>query len=462
MDTENHICNTRFSFFIAQPIRLKSDLLNNLFENTEEKEIYNKFISKNPPKWLKNIKKYGNAYKGIDSIIIDSIEKSFLVKDLKDNKFMVNGTLDLNQVMLKEEITVHLLFDKSLRYFMLVYEIPILLNESMIDKYIKVNSNQVVKRDLYNTIRNLFVKEFEYSLISNWVNMYQKGAIDVIRVMLEQVYSLKTIKEDIYFPTNTGNISNIVKFGNEESCSRAFINRITKLNDYAEIKIYQNENIILGDGTIYDFNGRFHTIIAGKSSDKDRYIPIQFHLQYMWSYLNAINELLANINCSLMEKGLSPKRIGQISDSMDYCIQKVQYLNIFHNEFLRAIESDNEYLYQKVEKLWNIDSSLKVTDTYVKNLKDLVSRRFQRVSSTIQEKQSKIVYIITVIQITSLIGVWQTYMQLTNLDSSSTNNWILKLFGSLDNLIVFNTFLPILFLAIGLILWVLGFKNKRK
>ena len=146
---------------------------------------------------------------------------------------------------------------------------------------------------------------------------------------------------------------------------------------------------------------------------------------------------------------------------MEYCIQKVQYINLFHFAFLRGIESDSKNIYSEIQSLWNIDSSLGETDKYVTNFKDYLSRKHQKMQGVQQDKQSKILFIISIVQIISLIGVWQTYLGLTNSDTIPTNNRIVRIFGSIDNLILFNMTLPIFFVLIAIGLWFFGIKRKN-
>ena len=453
-------CEIRFDFYVVQPVSLSPEAMTRFFASTSDQVRLQDHLSHQTPSWLSRLTDLGNTYQGLRSIRYERVPLDLMDIDLSSPMFRVFGKHDLSGVAKTEGVETCLLFDRNLKAFVLTYRLPMRFDKDSFLMYTAVHGDESGKQDLYNTVRNMFVREDGGSVVGEYVTMTEERVRDAVRDLLESVFSLKVGQQDVRIEDHSGNISNFVTIDHPDCPVATFADRIIELNEAAEFRTYQSETIILDDGTYYDFNGRFHTIVVRRKDDIDRFIPIQFHAQYMWSYLNAMYGLLDDINDRVMTCGHHASKIARLVDMMDDCIQKTQYLHLFHQGFLRAIESDNQNIYKKIESLWNLDASLEGTDTYVNNFKDLISRRHEKVLSAQQERQSKILFVISVIQIISLIGVWQTYIGLVSDDAYAASSRLVALFGSVENLMAFNTFLPVVFMLIALALWLFGFKRR--
>lgn len=457
---ERHSCEpNQMVFYNVQPVSFSLDLIKALYESSIDKTLLEPFKCSQTPEWLSRFQYVGNAYQSLIPIKVDFPNLTLLKEDLAKPELIVNKHYPLVDYIQFDQIETTLFFDINTWYFVMLYKIPVCASLTVLQALVDFNAKDAT-HDLYNTIRNLLVKETETSIISRWAEATQKAAITSIQKLMSTVYKLKDVDDNaVYIQTNTGNITNIVHCEDHDNCGD-FNQALIKLNTHAERIDYHADPLALPDGTIYDFNGRFHTIILGNIKDKHRFIPVQFHMQYMWIYLLKMYALMDHVNQEIMTKH-PYKTLKKLNDVVDHIIQKIQYLSLFHRNFKRAIESDNKNIYAKIETLWHIDETLKGTEQYVNNFKDYLNRKHLKHTNQSNQRQSNILFLISMLQMVSLVGVWSAYLSLISQGNFEMNQGLLRIFGTQENLIRFNMYLPVLFLLAIVTLWFLGFMKKK-
>lgn len=459
-------------FYCIQPIQINVETLSDLFGvKVNHKLIQNQSINDidKHPKWKLIMDDLYNLYSSI--IVLDYQHKfdfTTFKSELNRKEFYVNDKIDISKYLNEKHTDVFLLFDYRLFQFTIVYEVGFSIPLKMVSELTHTDS---LGLDFYNSVRNIFVKETNDSLVIPYV-------FDIKNIVLEFVGSfitknfLKNFKiESLLIPNNSGNITNVtiidgIEYDEYKKFSKSFID----LNSFSERVPNNNLPIELdgkndGNGIdyskeLYYFNGRFHTILLHNTKNEYRYIPIQFQMQYLWFYLSKqINLVLEKYNDNILNDD-SISKVTEYSDKIDLIINKVEILNIFNQKFKLSIESDSQ-IYYMIENRWNIEDMIKGSNEYIKFFKDYLSRLYTKKTSKIEQRQNKILLFITLFQFIALLSVWNDYLSLLDDGLKEKVDEILPLFGSYNNLEFFNLYLPIGFLGIILLMIFYIFRNKE-
>lgn len=340
---------SKLSFFCVQPISINKEnyikLINNKDTNINE---YSNFVNNETEmSWLKDNRYYNSeVYNKILNIDLKlKIDLDDLILDINKMKEKYDFIKDLNN-----ETDYNLLYDTKLKYFILITNVIIDIDET---KIITDEHN-----DFYNDIRNLLVKELDESVESFWSTAVKKTILDYCLYIVKNIEYINFKENPFYITHNTGNITCFSDVKNNK-----FNEKLFEINENSERKKRNGKYIkILNEK--YLFRGRFHTIIINDEKSILRYFPIQFYMQYAWFYL----QFITDINNKVIEE------IGLNNHSMIYeekinfltvLLSKLIYTIYFNESFKNSIENDSDEIYSKIENSWNIEGRIKKLEHYV-------------------------------------------------------------------------------------------------
>jgi len=407
-------------------------------------------------KWLKEFKKLNSAYdnlKTLETLHFDLSNLTYYIKQKNPR--------------LAEQICgafSSLLYDTKFNNFVLVHEIQVEYKESLS----KIFNQQYP--NIYDTVRNALVKENTLSEKSQWSVEIEQKAISFIKEFCQKTFRLNIARQEISIKDNTGNITNVVLTTGHDSTNnstefflRENLNAERLKHNNKPIVAYSkktNANQTIQD--LYSFNGRFHTIVLNASVDIHRYIPIQFHMQYLWFYLIKINKILDELNDDLNRSNQSTNMKEKVN-LINILINKIEMLTMFNETFKFAIEIDKENIYQKIESRWNIEAQLEQSNKYISFFKDYLVRLHETKSAEIDNKRNIILFIITTLQFLALISIWNDYLSLLQHEGlHKTNRLLISIFNTDTSLKEFHSFLPISLIALlGLLIGYI-FTKKTK
>jgi hypothetical protein len=464
MDTEALICNTQMvknSFYIVQTIEIEEEIVKSLFNSSITYDNLNSIKLSDSPKWLKEFNNYNSVYKSLKVLENKKIDIGLLEKELEHN-FFIKEQFSLKEKVCYEEVTYDLIFDYKSMIWTIVYHFPIYLKMDDFNTYIEVENLKCTNKcDFYNVIRDIFVKSNDQSKKSDWVLNVENELLNQVRHIVRSLYNIKIQDSDIYIKNNNGNITNVIE--GQDLCENDYFklrDLTIRLNQFAERINYRSKPIILDDDSVFYFNGRFHSIIIKTEQDRYRYVPLMYHMQFMWVYLALLYRIMENLNNQLLVE-VSKKVISKQNDLIDSIIHKVQTVGIFNESFKRALESDNERIYSVIEKYWNIEKFLEGSEQYVSNFKDFLARRYQKMNEKSDTRQSNILYLISMLQMIALMSVWNDYMSIINESNIESVSMLLSIFGSVEKLQMFNFYLPIAFFGIIILFTGYGLFSRR-
>ena len=322
------------------------------------------------------------------------------------------------------------------------------------------------RHDLYNTLRNVFVNSDGIEEKAAWVADAEAEAKRRIVQTVAVLSGVSLALDDVNVVESNGNVTNFfIPQGVADEDMGKLRAQLGRTNRYAE-RIDEDVDPVFEDGhVLYLFKGRFHTIVLDDARKEIQYMPIQFHAQYLWCYLSTMSALVRDAEDSMLAKKFG-KSSRKDSLSMDAIINSVQYTVFMNAGFKRAIESDGELIFKKVEKLWHLESSLGQLERFSEHLSGHLQRAYQRFSSDAERRQSNALFLLSALQILALLSVWTDYLSLLKGDTVAA---VMRLdpfsfvFGGADALLGFNVALPIVLIGFSamLILYVAISRRRR-
>jgi len=247
--------------------------------------------------------------------------------------------------------------------------------------------------------------------INEWIARFENRALDTLHKISVSLTNDSLAREDFCVVDNTGNITNITDCSNlndseYQQCKAVLL----KINRSAERLRHPQEPIELEEGSIYSFNGRFHTILIKRPDERYRYVPIQFQMQRMWFYLRSLFSFLTNLNDQFfLFTDASVKNLDYIN-LVEAVTNRVQNIRVMNEQFKSDIETDRVSIYDQIEKNWNIENLLAEMLRYVDSQKDALQRLYLKLNEKSNDRQSRILFIISIIQIAALLSVWGSYI----------------------------------------------------
>ncbi len=429
------------TFYCIQPIEIDEHIYQELLITDYNLEKIKEYTHTDfNSLWLQEFSSKNRVYANFFSLKEkEKLSSELLRKDL--HPFGGNIQIELSKFFIAQESRYELLFDLKMLFFFLSFEIHFKIPKEKVDLILKCQ-----EENLYTYIRSLLVKENDEDKLAVWVDNVRRKSTELIVAFSNNVLNYKLENNYIRIKNNTGNITAIIydkEFESRKEQWKCCNESAERLEVHSE-PVYENEYVS------YMFYGRFHTILLAREKEKQRYVPVQFHMQYMWFIIDFFNAMLDSLNIQVIER--KNKKLEKVSDIIYEVINKVQLLNIHNERFSSAIEIDNTLIYKKIESKWNILINLQTLKDYILIFKDYLERLFSNKMAIVQRKQNKILFAISFLQIAALISVWNDYLSL--LDESSIKNVdeiLFLFFGEQENLVKFNEFIPLVLLLFTIV-----------
>lgn len=135
------------------------------------------------------------------------------------------------------------------------------------------------------------------------------------------------------------------------------------------------------------------------------------------------------------------KNTKQLIHQLDEIINFSEMFLLFNEEFKLSIEGDYHLLYRHIENRWSIPQNLKQTKQFISFLKEFIQREHQQKSSRVDEKRNYILFIIALVQIITIISVWNDYLNL--LHAYKSHDIFFDIISTAEAFSMMNMLLPI-------------------
>lgn len=434
----------------VQPIELSVAF----FKKLSQLKIKDSIYVDNKIPWIKKFNKIHDRSKHFKSLLSgDRIPSELLVEDLKKDRFLVYGNYSLSDFLDKESVGYELIFDERVSSLTIVTELSFNLDESHIENLFNDVRYDKEKNNLYNTIRNLIVKEDNGSEIGDWFKQVKDHCLSAIDSMINTSgfgsHDKPTIRN------NTGNISLLVN-GLSDKNRIEYSTRIANSNQMAERVENNKHTLINNDEVQFYFHGRFHTIITSNHDYYYRFFPIQYHAQFMWNSVHTFTSSMDELNRKMLLGEFNNDHDSQLIDKY---INKFELVRIHNQDMKMYFESDCELIFVEIERIWTLKESLNEVNNYVSSFKEYIERSYQRKMEKNNLRQNKILFIISCIQTLGLVSIWVDYLSLSKVESFvNTTGFVQN--SNREVLLVFNTWFPlILLLSLFILVYHVVFKK---
>lgn len=441
------------SFYDFQPIDLGIDLLLRLYQqgiNTDK--LQDKFFAtQQKPLWMQKFDALNETFQPIYSILLETSVENDFISQLK----LSLSQQHTDNFFQSASAKAFLLFDPRFLSFMLTIEVTMNIREQSITEL-----NQEDAPNLYLSIRELLVEDSAKTptFKSNW-SISIKEQAQYTTEQICQFITGKKLPGGIRIQNNTGNISCVLTAYNKQgefsyvpdSVQRFFVNTNKKAErlatDYPSIKL---SNKIDNTTDLFDFNGRMHTLVINNPKDEFRYLPILFHMQFMWFYIKIISPYfsrkIVSIICNNSQKGKSDLEANIYS-----IMKRIEVLTIYNEQFKFSIEIDNERIYDRIQNRWSIEKTLKQLQKNAASFGSHISRDNQNTRDKSDQFKNTILAIISIIQILALTSIWNDHLSLIDKTASDSQPfyqpWInLINYNLLPSLFIISSIIGLIFL----------------
>lgn len=400
------------------------------------------------PSWEKDLD-YGRAYHGLqwrclaksdETATVAGSPQVFSAEQLAD--FVVPARLC--------SWRSDLVFDPNVIQWLLVHEATVSISEDDLRSKIAVEPDGV-ERTLFPGVRQLFVADNSQANQSrvSFVVEAEKAAKHVIADALSGG-GISVAPEDISYPPNCGNAT--LFFVPSSIDDEGFLSPQSlsdEIMDYGlaceRITAVKEERIRSKD-LCYQFEGRYHIVIADSVQKCDSYMPFQFHAQFMWAYLRTMHSVV----CEVEEACVRSTFKKGFEEHIDAVINSIQYVSFLNSEFVRSSQSRQEIL-RLIEKRWSLSSSLSQLRQFAEHLSGYLERSFQRKSAETGKRQETALFVLSFLQVVALFSVWSDYLGLVGSEQAASFDRLpFSLFGSNDVLYCFNLILPIVLILVSI------------
>jgi len=428
------------TFFCFQPIDIKITSINYL-ENTPSLNF-----AKNkghPFGWINNFTQYNDAFKHKKIVCLNTPKLSTPPINSNDKTGQFDKYI--------KAIDAYLIITPTFSHVMLSLEIHLALPLNTI-------KNKHNDLNFYQQIRGMLVEDStKTSEIRSWAKSIRQEAIEKTEQMLDIT---KGANSQARILPSTGNITCLAKTSDTEH--KQLIQQLLEINTKAERLPGTVNKIDIQDG-IFSFNGRFHTLVIKNNNENEnyRYIPILYHMQFIWSQLRRLNSSLED-----MSRFISNKQVKELKNHVDTANKLVNhsnYLKQIHESFKLSLERDNEDIYCKIQGRWNIENMLLNVCCYSDSLNTFIEKSYHRKNIAQQQKQNNSLLLIGVLQIIALISVWADYLQINTKPTIETTKHFLLSWRRLFELSIIEL-IHISLLPMGLLtvlLLMLSFKRHK-
>ncbi|MFI3254158.1 MAG: hypothetical protein R3Y63_07435 [Eubacteriales bacterium] len=446
-DMEKPTCDT-VQFFAFTKIGMEYQLQKKFFHKECKLEQLKYLDSKQPPEWVKEKRGLSRIYDNLIVLDTETLQGKEILTSYFQGFSFPNGKTGADYFK-SESLKEHLLYDFKLKSFMHSIEFSFALPEITEKKAVILKDSQGNEVDFYNCVRNAIVDTGE-NQNRQFIEHSQNASYKTIKEVVHSVYQLQI--PDLITRINSGNITVVtVHDGSQEMVEESLL----ETNKLAERIEYFNDLIHLNDCTC-SFNGRFQTIITQKRDKQFHFLPITYQAQFVWSYLDTMEELIENLNVERQgykQFTLTENHKGLISSM----VEKIQILSYQNEIFKKSIENEYDLVYKKFEFSWQLETTMLAKKEFIAHLNDYLSRVQMEESEELAEKQNKILYIISLLQVLAFISIWGDFLSLI----SDYGGPAIDMEEISHTIGLVNTTLPLVLIGVSCLLLVVGFKSKK-
>jgi hypothetical protein len=327
-----------------------------------------------------------------------------------------------------EETTFGIFYDYSYKLFFIIMNVAVAVND---------NINYLSLLGLHDKIRNELVvdtpnKNLE---VSEWAKSIREYSISLIAKSIPH----KLKNNDVLISDNTGYVVSMFdEFlfnDNIDICQykNSFLQTNHKIDMVNEQKYKYSKLSILNStcpdtqslsekesygkcNSIVFFGWRFSTVFGIKKSQFYDLIPIFINLQNIYFIVNLhykpiIGNLFKTIRYSddyvLLSENL---------EEFDKLVVSYENLIFEKKIFFSEYKPHQQEIFNLMEEYWNLDYDYSTVQNTISICQTSLKRKLEVKTNNIQQKQNDILFILTIVQIFSVVSIFGDYFNLFSMD----------------------------------------------
>ncbi len=455
-----------FSMFIVQTVRLAPELRRDCFTAKLDLSEHQGADSHQYPAWLA-------AYNELQHTYLDTLCFRLDASLCKTNEMVKEldavSALPLAMQLKPIGFDAHLFYDPHLRQWLIIYELGLAAQRDELFDVLKMSAEASavdpavpvrLSNDLFNSLRDAFVVSDGKARTAPFVKALEREAVGKVKQLMKELYDIR-IKEDsdIQIVDSSGNITFFFP-SLDNADEGSFAPLVKGAHERAERLGSTAEPLNVPGTSLYVFWGRFHTIVADDGDAIDRFMPIHFHAQFMWSYISKTTMTMQGLQNEVLGKRITEQ--PECIDFVNALNNSIQYAILMNEEFKRTIEGYNATIYLPVSNRWHIDESLQWDKEFSAFLSDYIGREMQKQSLRSESFQNKVLSAIGILGVLALIETWSNYLSLLEegVLGPADGTILNVLFGNSEALLSFNTWFPIMVFLICVISIIVVFAKR--
>jgi hypothetical protein len=469
------------AMLVVQPVQLSGKVLDRAFTGTMDLDSTSLVTAFEPPApppcppWASSWTRWGTG---------PSFSSSFL-----STFRVVAAQIGVRTEQLRQDILTHyrgpdpaqlaealrwsetrLLVDVRLNAFVLVHEVTFVVpGEEMLSALLTPTNASVPGGDLYNQLRGLFVADHAMGVTplpegaSAYVRDINDAARQAVGAVVAGALGVQPDQGDITIPCSSGNVSFIVRTGENRPASAALRDQLHASNAAAEAVTRRVKRLDLADQEMCVFGGRFHSICVSSLGRQWRFMLIQFHMQYFWFMVHQLQGMIQRAQTELVTRQTKAHRPDP-SPMASALILKSQLLTAHREALKTKLETDAEAVYAEIQGQWSIDDGIAQLAQSTTFLRDYFVQQEAQARSTSSDRISILLLFISLLQLFGLISFWNDYLALTKPGSVDAASPVTVMLGGKELLYRLNLALPVIVATIaflGLLMVYLRWNRKR-
>ncbi len=159
------------------------------------------------------------------------------------------------------------------------------------------------------------------------------------------------------------------------------------------------------------FGWSYSTLLGLKESRAKMCLPFMLYLQSFW-FLNKFFKSVLLESMNVLSRSITNDELKKRSRMFDTMVLANEWYNIRHSQYKGALKPWQTAAFEGVEQYWGLLASMEDVRRWIQTNKDFIDRKISYNIQAIEQKQSFILFVITLIQMLTIVGFFKDYFDL--------------------------------------------------
>ncbi|MEE1676081.1 hypothetical protein SNR37_001408 [Agarivorans aestuarii] len=278
----------------------------------------------------------------------------------------------------------------------------------------------------------------------SWSQHARETAIRNTQMAVAKLTGQSSKLASVSIKPHTGHV--LVDFGSEVNEGEKAV--VKQIHEQEEINFnIASEIDLINDhpGSFAHFGWSYSTVYGLPKEKSTMCLPFMLYLQACWFLAGFFKEYLLDSMIKLSDD-LSSNELKKQSRQFDSLVMAHEISLIKHSQYKGALKPWQFDAFEWVERYWQLGETFEQLKSSMATNKEFVERKISYNIQNIEQRQSFILFVITLIQMLTIVSFFKDYFDL--LDSTNLPNKFS--FVENETFDVFNLYLPLFLVGINL------------